>query len=116
MLYVPKQTYELRTAAELFSVPTITTFNGVRTKTYAETGETIFVNWKSYGGTESVNDGIVSILDTALVTTWYRSDIKSGCRLKLSDGRIYDVVSEPENIENQNIFVQFKVQRAKGGV
>ena len=115
-MYTPKDTYELRTAAELFSAPTIATDNGVRTKTYSETGEKIFVNWKSRGGTETTVNGVVSILDTAIVTTWYRSDITSGCRLKLEDGRIYDVVSEPENIEERNIFLQFKVQRAKGGV
>lgn len=115
-MYTPKDTYELRTAAELFSAPTITTYNGVRTKTYSENGEKIFVNWKSRGGTETTVNGVVSILDTAIVTTWYRSDITSGCRLKLEDGRIYDVVSEPENIEERNIFLQFKVQRAKGGV
>ena len=74
------------------------------------------MNWKSRGGTETTVNGVVSILDTAIVTTWYRSDITSGCRLKLEDGRIYDVVSEPENIEERNIFLQFKVQRAKGGV
>ena len=115
-MFTPKETFELRTAVELFSAPTITTYNGVRTKTYPASGETIFVNWKSYGGTESVNDGIVSILDTAMITTWYRSDIKSGYILKLADGRVYEVISEPENIEMQNRFVQFRVQRAKGGV
>ena len=115
-MYTPKDTYELRTAVELFSSPTVTTYNGVRTKTFAVSGETIFVNWKSRGGTESTVNGVVSILDTAIVTTWYRSDITSGSRLKLADGRIYDVISEPENIEMQNRFVQFKVQRAKGGV
>lgn len=115
-MFTPKETYELRTAVELFSAPTVTTYNGVRTKTYSKNGEIIFVNWKSYGGTESVNDGIVSILDTATVTTWYRADITSGCILKLADGRAYEVISEPENIEMQNRFVQFRVQRAKGGV
>lgn len=115
-MYTPKDTYELRTAAELFSAPTITTYNGVRTKTYSETGEKIFVNWKSRGGTETNVNGIISILDTAVVTTWYRPDITSGARLKLEDGRIYDIISEPENIEERNIFLQFKVQRAKGGV
>ncbi|MBP0978704.1 MAG: phage head closure protein [Oscillospiraceae bacterium] len=115
-MYTPKDTYELRTAAELFSAPTITTYNGVSTKTYSETGEKIFVNWKSRGGTETNVNGIISILDTAVVTTWYRPDITSGARLKLEDGRIYDIISEPENIEERNIFLQFKVQRAKGGV
>lgn len=115
-MYTPKDTYELRTAVELFPSPTVTTHNGVRTKTYSVSGETIFVNWKSRGGTESTVNGVVSILDTAIVTTWYRSDITSGSRLKLADGRIYEVISEPENIEMQNRFVQFKVQRTKGGV
>lgn len=115
-MFTPRETYELRTAVELFSAPTITTYNGVRTKTYSETGEKIFVNWKSRGGTETNVNGIISILDTAVVTTWYRPEITSGARLKLEDGRIYEIVSEPENIEERNIFLQFKVQRAKGGV
>lgn len=115
-MYTPRETYELRTAVELFSAPAITSYNGVRTKTYSEAGEKIFVNWKSRGGTETNVNGVISILDTATVTTWYRADITSGARLKLEDGRIYEVISEPENIEMQNRFVQFKVQRAKGGV
>jgi len=115
-MYTPRETYELRTAVELFTMPTVTTYNGVRTKTWAQTGDTIFCNWKSRGGTESTVNGVVSIIDTAIVTTWYRPDIKSGCRLKLADGRIYEIVSEPENIEMQNMYIQFKVERVKGGV
>ena len=37
-------------------------------------------------------------------------------RLVREDGAVYEVISEPDNIEMQNVFVQFKVQRVKGGV
>ena len=55
------------------------------------------------------------MLDTALITTWYNPDIAVNCRLKRADGAIYEIVTPPENIDDANMYMQFKVERVKGG-
>ncbi|MBQ2426976.1 MAG: head-tail adaptor protein [Ruminococcus sp.] len=49
------------------------------------------------------------------VTTWYRPDITAGCRVRCIDGTLYEVINKPENIEQQNRVLQFKVRRVEGG-
>lgn len=99
-------------------VPTCTTVSGVKKKTYPADGDLIFGSFKTYGGTfvkEKTNNGLFTIEDTARIETWYRPDITSGCRIKLANGAIYDVINEPENIEMRNQFCKFSVRRVKGG-
>ena len=114
MGYKPKAINELRTPVKLL-IPTYTKYNGVSRATYPADGDIIFVNWKSYGGTETTVNGVYSILDTAHITTRYRPDITADCRLLREDGEIYEIISEPENTELNNKFCEFKVQRVKGG-
>lgn len=113
-MYRPKAINELRTPVKLL-VPTYTRYNGVATPTYPKDGDVIFVNWKTYGGTEQTVNGVYSIRDTADITTWYRPDIKANCRLLREDGKIYEIISEPENTDLNNKFLEFKVERVKGG-
>lgn len=117
MIYSPKEMQQLRTAAKLLTPKAETQTLGVYRATYEDKG-TIFCNWKTYGGTtvtgERAVDGIISVIDTATVTTWYRPDITSKCRIKLGDA-VYEIINEPENIEQQNRVLQFKVRRVKGG-
>lgn len=113
-MFRPKEIDELRTPVKLL-VPTYGVKNGVATKTYPADGDLIFVNWKTYGGTETTVNGVYSILDTANVTTWYRPDIAANCRLLRQDGKVYEIISEPENIDLGNRFCTFKVERVKGG-
>lgn len=116
MSYKPKAINELRTAVKLL-IPTATTHvNGVARYTYPVTGDIIFVNWKTYGGTEQTVNGVYSIRDTADITTRYRPDIKANCRLLREDGAIYQIISEPENTDLNNKYCEFKVERVKGGV
>lgn len=116
MSYKPKAINELRTAVKLL-IPTGTSkVNGVTCNTYPEDGDVIFVNWKTYGGTEQTVNGVYSILDTADITTRYRPDIKANCRLLREDGAIYQIKSEPENCDLNNKYCEFKVERVKGGV
>lgn len=120
-MYRPKGINELRTSAELL-VPaystgtpaTSTTYNGVVVPKFPAQGEKICINFKSYGGTETAVNGVISVVDTALVTTWYRADIKANCRIKLGSGAVYEIISEPEDIEMQHKYLTFKVQRVKG--
>lgn len=114
-MYRPSEMNELRTPVKLLVPTSVEKKVGVERYIYPTDGDVIFVNWKSFGGTESVVNGILSIIDTATVTTWYRPDIAAKCRLEREDGAVYEIVSEPENIELGGKFCRFKVQRAKGG-
>ena len=88
---------------------------GVPVAKWEEVGK-IFVNFKTYGGTESVTNGVLSVIDTAQITTWYRPDIRSDCRLRrLSDGALFEIIGEPENLEQRSQILYFKVRRVKGG-
>lgn len=115
MIYRPKDADEFRTPVKLLIPAGTTKYNGVNRPTYPDDGDVIFVSWKAYGGTETTVNGVYSILDTAVVTTWFRPDITADCRLLREDGAVYEIKSKPENIEMQNVYLTFKVERVKGG-
>lgn len=103
------------TTPMILQIPTTKKVKGVAKKIYTD-GDRINVNFKSYGGTESLSNDILSVIDTAQITTWYRPDIKADCRLKRpSDGAVFEILGEPENIELRNMISSFKVRRVKGG-
>lgn len=113
-MYRPASANQMTTPMRL-QVPTSTSVMGVAKKTYTD-GDVIMCNFKTYGGTESVSNDILSVIDTAQITCWYRPDITSGCRLKrLSDGAVFDILGEPENLELRNQILYFKIRRVKGG-
>lgn len=116
MSYKPKSINELRTAVKLLIPTGMTKINGVSRNTYPADGDVIFVNWKTYGGTETTVNGLYSVLDTADITTRYRGDIAVNCRLLREDGKVYEIVSEPENTDLNNRYLEFKVERVKGGL
>lgn len=97
-------------------IPTYTTSKGVAKKAYPTTGIRINCSWKTYGGTETTTDGLYTVLDTAIVETWYRPEITSACRLKLwATGQVYEIVGQPENVNMRNQFLKFKVRAIEGG-
>ena len=99
-------------------IPEYTEAYGVPTKTFPDllNGTMIFGNFKTYGGTERSVNGLYSVEDTAIIETWYRPDISTDCRIGVPQtGAVYEVISEPENIELRNQYLRFKVQRVKGG-
>jgi len=95
-------------------IPTWECIRGVNKKNYPAEGEVFFGSFKAYGGTEIEKNNILVIEDTAVVEAWFNPDIKSDCAIKLEDNRIYEIINEPENIENRNQFMKFKVRRLKG--
>lgn len=103
--------------------PTWTNTNGVNRPKYPTIEEALkdnnnlfFGSFKTYGGTERDVNGVYSIIDTANIETWFRPDIKSDCRIaRANDGAIYDVINEPEDINQRHQFLKFKVKRVKGG-
>lgn len=106
-------------------IPTsITKVKGVNQKVYPSIEEALkdennifFGSFKTYGGTEKNVNGIYSIEDTANIETWYRPDITSSCRIaRTNDNAIFDIINEPEDINQRHQFLKFKVKRVKGGV
>ena len=116
MSYKPKAVNELRTPVQLLTPTGTTKINGVTRHTYPASGDVIFVNWKTYGGTEQTVNGLYAIADTAQITTRYRGDIAVNCRLLREDGKVYEVITEPENCDLNNRYMEFKVERVKGGL
>jgi len=83
--------------------------NGVVTKAYTD-GEVINGSFATYGGTET------AVIDTATIETYYTDKIKSDDRIRrLTDGAVFEIKGEPENIEMRFLFLKIKVQRVKGG-
>ena len=114
-MYRPNEAAQMNTATRL-QTPASDKTLGVSVKTYTDVAGVLLVNWKSYGGTETTSNGVLSVEDTAQIVCWYRPDIKSDCRLvRLADGAVYEIIGEPENIEMRNQFLKFKVRRVKGG-
>lgn len=93
------------------------TYNGVRKPiNYQDSPDVIFASFKSYGGTETIVDGVLVIIETAEITTWFRPDIKSDCRIKRAeDGAVFEILAEPEDIEQRHQLLKFKIRRLKGG-
>lgn len=101
-------------------VPEWTTLNGVRKKKYPDPAEVsddliFFGSFRTFGGTETNSNGVYSVVNTAIIETWYRPDIKADCRIVvLATDAIYDVIAEPENIEMRNQYLKFRVSRVGG--
>ena len=98
-------------------IPEYETVKGVAFKRYPEAAGVRFNgSFKTYGGTETEQNGVYSVLDTADIETWYRPDIKADCRVVLvQTGAVYEIIGEPENIDMRGQYMKFKVQRVKGG-
>lgn len=103
--------------------PTTESVSGVLKKTYPTVEEALenysnvfYGTFKTYGGTEHEVNGVYSIEDTANVETWYRTDIKSDCRIaRADDSAVYEIINEPEDINQRHQFLKFKAKRVKGG-
>ena len=90
---------------------------GVEVKTYAEKGILFFGSFATYGGTEREVNGVVVVEDTATVETWYRPEFAASGRVALASNpsKLYEIVGEPENIEQKNQFCKMRLTRVKGG-
>ena len=110
MSYRPSEPFT--TPVELFN-PSYKTVKGVPVKSY-ELVDRIMCSFKTYGGTETTSNDVLMVIDTAKIETWYRPDITSASQIRLGS-KVYEVMGEPENIEQRNQFLQFKVRGVKGG-
>lgn len=116
-MFTPKEASNMTTPVKL-QVRVDTMVSGAKEISYvdAPNDPQLFCNFKTYGGTESVNNGLLTIMNTASIVTWYRPDIKANCRLVLLlDNSIWEIISDPENIEMRNQYLMFKVKKVTGG-
>lgn len=106
------------TVAMVLLVPTYAKVLGVDGKTFPaiKDGIPFNGNFRTFGGTEREVNGVYSVIDTAIIETWYNPAIQSDCRVVIRDsGAVYEIINEPENIELRNQYMKFRVQRVKGG-
>ena len=96
--------------------PTVTNVNGVSKKNYPNFSDGILFYglFRTFGGTDIVENGVYSVKATATIDTWYNPSLTSECRVALADGTLYEIIGEPENIEMTNQYLRFKVERLKG--
>lgn len=113
-MYRPKSPF---TTPLILQIPAgQSTYNGVRTNTgYTDSADTVFASFKTFGGTETKVDGVLEVVETADIETWYRPDIKSNCRIKTTDGAVYEILGAPEDIEQRHQYLKFKIRRVRGG-
>lgn len=90
-------------------------YNGVRIPSgYTDSPDIVNASFTTYGGTETNVNGVIVIEETAVVETWYRPDITSGCRIKTEDGKIYEILGAPEDIKQRHQYLKFKIRRLRG--
>lgn len=110
-----KPSFPFSTPIELL-IPTYTKKKGVPVKEFPQTGIRLNCSFKTYGGTETTTNDLYTVIDTAIIETWYRPDIKADCRIKLwATGQVYEIIGNPENIDMRNQFVKIKVRAVEGG-
>lgn len=98
-------------------IPTVSKDKGVKKFTYpeAETAPVIFGSFKTYLGSQSTENGVVTVVDTGYIDTWFRPDINSNCRLTLAEsGETYEIFGDPEDIEKRHQFLKIRVRKIGG--
>ena len=98
--------------------PTYSRVKGVPQKTFPDPDkveEVFFGSFRTYGGTESISNGVYTVFDTGTIKTWYNPNIKSDCRVYMCDtGEIFEIISRPENINVRHQYMDFKVRLVGG--
>lgn len=90
--------------------------NGVISKKYSDK-HLFYGSFKTYGGTDVQKNGVYAVEDTATIETWYDPMFDSGGRVALAyaENKVYEILGEPEDIEQRHQYSVFKVRRIKGG-
>lgn len=98
-------------------IPTETMVKGSPKITYSAPKDSATINGsiRSFGGTENVSNGMLTIFATAIIETWYRPDIKSDCHIYICEtGDEYKIIGIPEDIEMRHQFMKIKVEKVGG--
>lgn len=97
-------------------VPSTEIVLGIAKKTFIPDDVVRFCNFSTYGGTESMVNGLTVVENTAEIVAWYDPDITSADRIRILDtGADYEIIGDPENIEMRNQEMKFKIRKIKGG-
>ena len=99
--------------------PTVTNVRGARVKDYPNPNDVdmvMFCSFRTFGGTERMENDIYTLEDTATLNTWFQPSITADCRIYLCDtGKTYEIVGTPENIGMRNQYLSIKVRAIGGG-
>ena len=98
-------------------VPVTTQSYGAGKKTFSapEDSELFYGSFRTFGGTERIEDGVYTVVNTGVINTWYRPDITADCQIYICEtDQTYDIVSDPEDINFRHQYLQFKVQKIGG--
>ncbi|WP_458397875.1 hypothetical protein [Anaerotignum sp.] len=98
-------------------VPVTTKEYGVVKKSFStpEESDLFYGSFRTFGGTERMNNDVYTIINTAVIDTWYRPDIKADCQIYICETeQTYNIVSDPEDIDFRHQYLQFKVQKVGG--
>lgn len=99
----------------MFSKPNgIQSVKGVSQKIYSKP-KPFHCSFRTFGGTEKVVNGVITVEDTAVIEMWYRPDISADCKVYDMKGKEYEIIGTPENIEGANRILKFKIRAIKGG-
>lgn len=107
------------TVAMKLLVPVTSASYGATKKVFTDPAESelFYGSFRTFGGTETLKDGVYTLMNTAVINTWYRPDIKADCQIYICDnGQIYDILSDPEDIDMRHQYLQFKVRKVGGKV
>lgn len=103
-------------AMKLLKPVTTTAYGAVKKSFTAPADADLFYgSFRTFGGTENIKDDVYTIVNTAVVDTWFRPDIKADCQIYLCDTEeTYDIISDPEDIDFRHQYLQFKVRKMGG--
>ena len=97
-------------------VPTTTMVKGVPKKVFTEPENSLFYgSFRTFGGTETTENDIYTVVDTATIDTWYRPDITAECQIYICEtGATYEIMATPEDVEMRHQFLQIRAKRLGG--
>lgn len=102
----------LTTPIALFKQEKISVNGRVESLYSKVSNEVVWCSWKSYGGTESVIDGLSVFKDTATIECRYNPSI---CQNDIIENLIthnkYKIITVPDDINQMHQFLRFKVER-----
>ena len=109
------------TQAMKLLIPESVRVQGALKKTYPDPANVsdeqylFYGSFRTFSGFENVQNGMYTLVDTSKIDTWYRPDIKADCRIYMCEtGDVYEVISDPDNINMRHQYLQFKVRKVGG--
>lgn len=94
--------------------PKITKEKGVRVKTFEKIEDVYWCSFRTFGGTEKQINDVTVVEDTAVIETYFDPMIAADCNIEV-DGKVYEILGTPENINMRNQYMKFKVRAVEGG-